>query len=100
MYRAKAAGGCRWELFDENLAPRMVERLELETELWRAVERGELLLHFQPEVSLGSGDMLAVEALIRCEHPERGLISPGAFIPLAEETDLVVAIHRLVPAEP
>src|SRR5207302_3752750 len=46
MYRAKAAGGCRWELFDESVAPRMVERLELETELWRAVERRELLLHF------------------------------------------------------
>jgi EAL domain-containing protein (putative c-di-GMP-specific phosphodiesterase class I) len=99
MYRAKAGGGCRWELFDENLAPRMVERLELETELWRAVERGELLLHFQPEVSLCQGDMLAVEALIRWDHPERGLISPGAFIPLAEETDLVVAIDRFVLAE-
>ncbi|HEV3354932.1 MAG TPA: EAL domain-containing protein [Acidimicrobiales bacterium] len=99
MYRAKAAGGCRWELFDERLAPRMVERLELETELWRAVERGELLLHFQPEVSLCSGEMIAVEALIRWHHPERGLISPGAFIPLAEETDLVVAIDRFVLAE-
>jgi EAL domain-containing protein (putative c-di-GMP-specific phosphodiesterase class I) len=77
----------------------MVERLELETELWRAVERGELLLHFQPEVSLCSGEMIAVEALIRWHHPERGLISPGAFIPLAEETDLVVAIDRFVLAE-
>jgi diguanylate cyclase (GGDEF)-like protein/PAS domain S-box-containing protein len=99
MYRAKARGGCCWELFDENLAPPMVERLELETELWRAVERGELLLHFQPEVSLCSGEMLAVEALIRWAHPDRGLVSPGAFIPLAEETDLVVAIDRYVLAE-
>ncbi|MBV9411988.1 MAG: EAL domain-containing protein [Acidimicrobiia bacterium] len=99
MYRAKAAGGCCWELFDENLAPRMVERLELEAELWRAVERGELLLHFQPEVSLFNGEMLAVEALIRWVHPERGLLSPGSFIPLAEETDLVVAIDRFVLAE-
>jgi len=99
MYRAKAAGGCRWELFDEKVAPRMVERLELETELWRAVERGELLLHFQPEVSLCSGEMLAVEALIRWQHPERGLVAPGSFIPLAEETDLVVAIDRFVLAE-
>src|SRR5437763_317052 len=99
MYRAKAAGGCRWELFDEKLAPRMVERLELETELWRAVERGELIVHFQPEVSLCNGDMLAVEALVRWQHPERGLLSPGAFVPLAEETDLVVAIDRFVLAE-
>ena len=99
MYRAKAAGGCRWELFDERVAPPMVERLELETELWRAVERGELLLHFQPDVSLSTGELLAVEALIRWRHPERGLVAPGAFIPLAEETDLVVAIDRFVLAE-
>ena len=99
MYRAKAAGGCRWELFDENVAPRMVERLELETELWRAVERRELLLHFQPEVSLFTGEIVAVEALIRWQHPERGLVAPGSFIPLAEETDLVVAIDRFVLAE-
>jgi len=99
MYRAKAAGGCRWELFDERNAPPMVERLELEAELWRAVERGELLLHFQPEVSLCNGEMLGVEALIRWAHPERGLLSPGSFVPLAEETDLVVAIDRFVLAE-
>ncbi|MBV8985048.1 MAG: EAL domain-containing protein [Acidimicrobiia bacterium] len=99
MYRAKAAGGSRWELFDETLAPPMVERLELEAELWRAVERGELLLHFQPEVSLYSGEMVAVEALVRWAHPERGLLGPGAFIPLAEESDLVVAIDRFVLAE-
>ncbi|MBV8296053.1 MAG: diguanylate cyclase, partial [Acidimicrobiia bacterium] len=92
MYRAKAAGGSRWELFDERSAPRMVERLELETELWRAVERGELRLHFQPEVGLRDGEILALEALIRWQHPERGLVAPGSFIPLAEETDLVVAV--------
>ena len=99
MYRAKAAGGSRWELFDESLAPPMVERLELEAELWRAVERGELLLYFQPEVSLCSGEMVAVEALVRWAHPERGLLGPGAFIPLAEESDLVIAIDRFVLAE-
>jgi diguanylate cyclase (GGDEF)-like protein/PAS domain S-box-containing protein len=99
MYRAKAAGGCRWELFDEKNAPRMVERLELEAELWRAVERGELLLHFQPEVSLCNREMVGVEALIRWEHPERGLLSPGSFVPLAEETDLVVAVDQFVLAE-
>ncbi|MBV8559704.1 MAG: EAL domain-containing protein, partial [Acidimicrobiia bacterium] len=99
MYRAKAAGGSRWELFDERSAPRMVERLELETLLWRAVERGELRLHFQPEVGLGDGEILALEALIRWQHPERGLVAPGSFIPLAEETDLVVAVDRFVLAE-
>ncbi|MBV8304486.1 MAG: EAL domain-containing protein [Acidimicrobiia bacterium] len=99
MYRAKAAGGSRWELFDERSAPRMVERLELETELWRAVERGELRLHFQPEVGLRDGEILALEALIRWQHPERGLVAPGSFIPLAEETDLAVAVDRFVLAE-
>jgi diguanylate cyclase (GGDEF)-like protein/PAS domain S-box-containing protein len=99
MYRAKAAGGCRWDLYDASLAPPMVERLELETELWRAVERRELILHFQPEVSLCSGEVRAVEALVRWRHPERGLLPPGSFIPLAEETDLVIAIDRFVLAE-
>ncbi len=99
MYRAKAAGGCRWELFDETLAPRMVERLELETELWRAVDRGELLLHFQPEVSLCTGQMRAAEALVRWQHPERGLLPPASFVPLAEETDLIIAIDQFALAE-
>src|SRR5437588_8275231 len=99
MYRAKAAGGCRWDLYDASLAPPMVERLELETELWRAVERGELVLHFQPEVNLCSGEVRAVEALVRWRHPERGLLPPGSFIPLAEETDLVIAIDRFVLGE-
>jgi diguanylate cyclase (GGDEF)-like protein/PAS domain S-box-containing protein len=99
MYRAKAAGGCRWEMFDAAVAPRMVERLELETELWRAVERRELFLQFQPEVSLCSGELQVLEALVRWQHPERGLLAPGSFIPLAEESDLVVAVDRFVLAE-
>jgi len=96
MYRAKDKGGSRWELFDVRRAPRMMERLELETELWRAVEREELVVHYQPEVSLCSGEVHALEALVRWEHPQQGLLVPGSFVPLAEETDLVVAIDRFV----
>jgi diguanylate cyclase (GGDEF)-like protein/PAS domain S-box-containing protein len=99
MYRAKAAGGCRWELFDAQAAPLMVERLEIEAELWRAVERRELLLHFQPAVSLCSGDVQVLEALVRWRHPERGMLAPASFIPLAEETDLVIAVDQFVLAE-
>jgi diguanylate cyclase (GGDEF)-like protein/PAS domain S-box-containing protein len=99
MYRAKANGGSRWEVFDERLAPPMVERLELETELWRAVEREELVVYFQPEVSLCTGEVHGFEALVRWQHPERGLLAPGAFIPLAEETDLVIAVDQYVLAE-
>src|SRR5205823_1958371 len=99
MYRAKAAGGCRWELYDASVAPRMVERLELETELWRAVERGELRVYFQPEMSLCTGELQVLEALVRWQHPERGLLAPGSFIPLAEETDRVIAIDQFVLAE-
>ena len=99
MYRAKGGGGARWELFDERLSPPMVERLELETELWRAVERQELVVYFQPEVSLCTGAVHGLEALVRWQHPERGLLPPGSFIPLAEETDLVVAIDQYVLGE-
>jgi diguanylate cyclase (GGDEF)-like protein len=97
MYRAKELGGARFELYDEVSRQRAADRLELEAELRRAIERGELRVHYQPTVALGSqDDVLGFEALVRWEHPERGLVSPADFIPLAEETGMVIPIGHFV----
>ena len=72
----------------------LLERIELESELRRAVERDEFVLHFQPIYSLADGSVAAVEALVRWQHPTRGLVPPGAFIPLAEESGTIVRIGR------
>ncbi|HEX2203341.1 MAG TPA: EAL domain-containing protein [Longimicrobium sp.] len=92
MYHAKARGAARCETFDQAMHARAVARLQMETDLRRALDRGELRLHFQPIVSLATGKIAGLEALCRWMHPERGLILPGEFIPLAEETG---AIHPL-----
>ena len=92
MYRAKAQGRARYELFDQLMHTRAVEFLRLETALRRALERDELLVHYQPIVSLKTGEINRVEALIRWQHPERGLVLPGEFVPLAEETGLIHSI--------
>ncbi len=97
MYRAKELGGRRFELFDEDSRRRAVERLELETALRRAVDRSELHVHYQPNISLGvDGGLIGFEALVRWEHPERGLIPPVDFIPLAAQTGLVLTIGEYV----
>jgi diguanylate cyclase (GGDEF)-like protein len=96
MYRAKAEGKGRYEVFEPGMHAAVMERLELEADLQRAVERGELVLDFQPVVDLSSGEVGGFEALLRWRHPSRGLIAPGAFIPLAEETRLMPAIGRWV----
>jgi diguanylate cyclase (GGDEF)-like protein/PAS domain S-box-containing protein len=96
MYVAKDEGRGRWELFDPQSAPHMMERLELEGDLWRAIDRGELIVQFQPELDLATGQVMATEALIRWLHPTRGLILPDRFVPFAEESGLIVAIDRLV----
>jgi EAL domain-containing protein (putative c-di-GMP-specific phosphodiesterase class I) len=96
MYLAKDRGRARWEFFDERQAPETGERLELEAALWRAVDEEELVVHFQPEVSLAGGEVVALEALVRWDHPERGMLLPGAFIPFAEESSLILAIDRYV----
>jgi diguanylate cyclase (GGDEF)-like protein/PAS domain S-box-containing protein len=96
MYVAKEKGRSRWELFDPSSAPHVMERLELEGDLWRALEHGDLIVHFQPELDLVTGDVIAAEALVRWQHPRRGLLEPGAFIPFAEESSLIVAIDRFV----
>lgn len=99
MYVAKDRGRARWELFDPAQAPPVAERLELEGELWHAVDEDQLVVHFQPEISLERGSVVGVEALVRWDHPSRGLLYPNAFIPLAEESSLIIAIDRYVLRE-
>ncbi len=100
MYRAKERGGGRFELFDETTRDRALERIELEAELRRALEEGQLRVHYQPHYSLAaSGVVVGLEALLRWEHPERGLIGAGDFIALAEQTGLVLELGRYVLAE-
>ena len=92
MYRAKGAGRGRHEVFEAKMHTRAVRMLEMETDLRRAIERDELRLHYQPIIDLSSGVVNGFEALVRWQHPQRGLVSPGDFIPLAEETGLIVPI--------
>ena len=99
MYRAKAAGRARYQIFDKAMHERAMDRLRLETDLRRALERGELWVAYQPIVSLQSGNIEAFEALCRWNHPERGLVMPDDFIGLAEETGLIVAVGRIVLQE-
>jgi diguanylate cyclase (GGDEF)-like protein/PAS domain S-box-containing protein len=92
MYRAKERGGARTELFDIAMRERAVDALSIEQELQHGLERGELRLFYQPLVSLDTGEMVGAEALIRWEHPERGLLSPDKFLPIAEESGLIVEV--------
>src|SRR5439155_1868487 len=92
MYLAKDRGRARYELFDEAMRDESTERLLLENELRRAPERGELRALYQPIVRLADGAMIAAEALVRWVHPERGLLEAAQFVPLAEETGIIVPI--------
>jgi diguanylate cyclase (GGDEF)-like protein/PAS domain S-box-containing protein len=96
MYHAKESGRNNYQFFTQDMNARAVERLSLERSLRRALERDELRLHFQPQYEIASGGIVGVEALIRWEHPEQGLISPGRFMPFAEESGLILPIGAWV----
>ena len=96
MHRAKERGGARYELYDEGLRGRAIGRLRVENDLRRALERDELTLDYQPVVSLRDRSIVGVEALVRWDHPDRGRVAPGDFIPIAEENGLIEPIGRWV----
>ena len=99
MYRAKSLGKARYETFNQDMHIRAVELLQLETSLRRALERNEFEIHYQPIFSLSSGRIMSCEALLRWQHPERGLMLPGTFIPIAEDTGLIIPIGEWVLRE-
>jgi diguanylate cyclase (GGDEF)-like protein/PAS domain S-box-containing protein len=99
MHGAKVGGHDRVAIFDDELQARATELLHVDRELRMAVERAELTVHYQPKVDLVTGTVVGVEALLRWEHPEKGLVAPSAFIDVAEETGLIVRIGRWVLEE-
>jgi diguanylate cyclase (GGDEF)-like protein/PAS domain S-box-containing protein len=99
MYRAKEQGRGRYEVFNSGMHTHAVELLQIETDLRRALERQELLLHYQPIVSLRTQQIVGFETLLRWKHPKRGMISPTEFIPIAEDTGLIIPIGHWVVQE-
>jgi len=99
MYRVKDAGKNNYQFFQQDMSETAQRNLLLVTQLHKALEYGELVLHYQPKINLPTGKLAGVEALIRWKHRELGLISPGEFIPLAEETGLIVPVGALVMEE-
>jgi EAL domain-containing protein (putative c-di-GMP-specific phosphodiesterase class I) len=96
MYRAKERGRNNYQLYTADMNVRAHERLALETSLHTAISRDELVLHYQPKVDLRTGRIVGMEALVRWQHPQRGLLSPASFIPLAEDTGLIVPLGEWV----
>ena len=96
MYMAKAKGKARHELFGPSMKHRALERLRLGNELRWALKRGEFVVHYQPQVRVENGELVGVEALVRWEHPERGLVYPIEFVPFAEEAGLIAPIGKRV----
>ena len=94
MRRAKACGGSRCEVFEESMHRRALKRLTLEAELQTALERGQFQLHYQPIVKLETRQIVGLEALLRWQHPEQGIISPDKFIEVTENIGLIVAIGK------
>ncbi|MFK8050357.1 MAG: EAL domain-containing protein [Halioglobus sp.] len=94
MYNAKKQGKNNYLFYTHDMSSSNVERLKLETELRRAIENEQLILHYQPQVDISTGSVTGVEALIRWQHPEYGLVPPSRFIPLAEEMGLIVSVSE------
>ena len=99
MYQAKSKGKACYEVFEAYMEIDALERLKLETELRRALGRGEFRVYYQPEMWLESGEIVGMEALVRWEHPEHGLLLPNEFLPIAEESNLIVPIGQWVLRE-
>jgi diguanylate cyclase (GGDEF)-like protein/PAS domain S-box-containing protein len=99
MYRAKAAGKSQYTLYDQSMNASAQERLQLGNDLHLAIERGELFLMYQPIIAFGTGEITELEALIRWQHPDLGMVSPAQFIPIAEENGLILQIGRWVLEE-
>jgi len=99
MYRAKTKGNATYEVFSSDMHDEAMQRLELVNGLKQAIYQGELVVHYQPKIELSTGRIIGMEALVRWEHPERGLISPEKFIPFAEEIGLIVPLGRWVLGE-
>jgi EAL domain-containing protein (putative c-di-GMP-specific phosphodiesterase class I) len=96
LYEAKAAGRNTWRFYAGDMNERIIERRRLESDLRYAIKHGELRLHFQPRFRVADGQMVGAEALVRWQHPVRGLISPDTFIPMAEETGLILPLSNWV----
>ncbi len=99
MYQAKESGKGRFEIFDLHMRDAVLKRHGLKEELQKAVERGEVVVEYQPIVALASGEVVSAEALVRWNHPGRGRLLPSEFVPLAEETGLIVALGQYVLEE-
>jgi diguanylate cyclase (GGDEF)-like protein/PAS domain S-box-containing protein len=99
MYQAKAAGRAGFAAFDDSMYASAIFRMQTETELRQAIEEGQLELHYQPILDLATGALIGMEALVRWRHPHRGLILPAEFLPVAEESGLIIPMGRWILAE-
>ncbi|MEB0043744.1 EAL domain-containing protein, partial [Pseudomonas sp. MH10] len=96
LYEAKAGGRNTWRFYASDMNTKIIERRQLENDLRYGIKHGELRLHFQPRFRINNGELVGAEALVRWQHPKRGLISPDTFIPIAEETGLILPLSNWV----